>query len=726
MIIELNDIAEGKKVFGHIPPLPEGVPLGKLFEKHGLKDVPELDTFSNAIIQATVNGMRVNDWRNYKPGPNDRISLVVGPRGGAEWLLLGQILGALSALVTIAQFIISLFASPLTPKSGGGQKESDTYAFEGIRDTFQLGSPISVTYGKHRKGGQVLMYYLTMMPGNKGTKMHMLLSLGEGPVEAVDAIELNNQPVSQLTSVTVQIQLGESSQGIPIGFERIKNTFHDGREITDKQKNGGRTRENTPSNQIYRTNAYDVEAVDYFICAQQGVYRTTLEGAFANNWSKYTIEYRSAGVGSLDDNAAPWTFWDTRRISAAKAVPIWDNGNITFPRPGQYDVRFTWNTARYQWPGRAAWFLWLMDMTEIRGPSNAFSSEVIVAVDAAPTAQLQGGRPNLTALVSGRKVDVYSSTNVSTNRWTDNPAWNMIDWMTNSRYGLGADIQPSDIDIQSFLDFATLADSLAETCASSDSQNCPQYGTANFFDGVFYISSLMPLWTGNQAEQRFTLRSKFAGENQNGLIFCRPCCPPDLGYGVNSSDFLNSWLSLDMHITSDLGSSRPIFGIVNYVRSGTNQFSGTFYGMIINTVSGNILLCRWNGASPNTYGTILATYSYGLPHSGDEFYLAIDNNYDLVSSYGGSNNWINVYANPATGATIDQDYIDTSASRIPFTVLDRSIGVIALNTPAAGDDHAVTIHNVYAETGLCYGPIGHMGSHELTCIQNIPYYSAQR
>lgn len=725
MIIELNDIAEGKKVFGHIPPLPEGVPLGRLFEKHGLKDVPELGDLANAVIQASVNGMRVNDWRNYKPGANDRISLVIGPRGPAL-AFLGPILSALSALVTIAQFIISLFASPQVPKPTSNKQESGTYAFEGIRDTFQLGSPISVTYGKHRKGGQVLMYYLSMMPGNKGTKMHMLMSLGEGPVEAVDAIELNNQPVSQLTSVTVQIQLGQSSQGIPTGFERIKNTFHDGREITDKQKNGGRTRENTPSSQIYRTNAYDVEAVDYFVVAPNGVYRTTLEGAFANNWSKYTIEYRPAGVGSMDENAAPWTLWDTRRISNKKAVPIWDNGNITFPRPGQYDLRFTWVNARFQWPGRAAWFLNLADITEIRGPSNAFSSEVIVAVDAAPTAQLQGGQPNLTALVSGRKVDVYSSTTVYSNQWTDNPAWNMIDWMTNSRYGLGADIQTSDIDIQSFIDFATLANSLAETCASSDSSNCPQYGTANFFDGVLFISSLEPMWTGDQAEQRFTLRSKYAGENQNGLIFCKPCCPPDYGYGVNSTDYLNSWLSLDMYITSDIGSSRPIFGIVNYVRSGTNQFSGTFYGMIINTVSQNILLCRWNGASPNTYGTILATYSYGLPHSGDEIYMAIDNNYDLASSYGGSNNWINVYVDPTTGAIIDQEYIDTSASRIPFSVLDRSIGVIAIKTPVAGDNHAVSIHNVYAETGLCYAGIGHHGSHELTCIQNIPYYSAVR
>jgi hypothetical protein len=59
------------------------------------------------------------------------------------------------------------------------------------------------------------------------------------------------------------------------------------------------------------------------------------------------------------------------------------------------------------------------------------------------------GIPNIQALVQGRKVSTYDASSVETTGvFTDNPAWCLLDYLTNPRYGKGIDI--TDIDIPSF------------------------------------------------------------------------------------------------------------------------------------------------------------------------------------------------------------------------------------------------------------------------------------
>ena len=59
----------------------------------------------------------------------------------------------------------------------------------------------------------------------------------------------------------------------------------------------------------------------------------------------------------------------------------------------------------------------------------------------------------------GRSVRAYSDETTFVTTWTRNPAWCVLDYMTNSMYGMGAYITTSDANIQSFIDFATLCTS---------------------------------------------------------------------------------------------------------------------------------------------------------------------------------------------------------------------------------------------------------------------------
>jgi predicted phage tail protein len=90
-----------------------------------------------------------------------------------------------------------------------------------------------------------------------------------------------------------------------------------------------------------------------------------------------------------------------------------------------------------------------------------------------------GGAPEITVDIAGRKVEKYTtptahSTATATNGDYNNPAWILLDYMTNARLGRGIDI--ADIDVQSFIDTASYcASSQAMTVAGQSTPLTQRY-----------------------------------------------------------------------------------------------------------------------------------------------------------------------------------------------------------------------------------------------------------
>ena len=61
------------------------------------------------------------------------------------------------------------------------------------------------------------------------------------------------------------------------------------------------------------------------------------------------------------------------------------------------------------------------------------------------------GSPTITSIVEGRYVKVWNGS-TWTSQYSNNPAWCVLDFLTNKRYGLGIDEQYIDLD--SFIDVA--------------------------------------------------------------------------------------------------------------------------------------------------------------------------------------------------------------------------------------------------------------------------------
>ena len=710
MKITVRDITQNKTADGWCQDLPDEATLGDMF-KHS----KELAGVVDNIVQTTVNGRRLDAWRDYHPAKGDSISFDIVPREGIS---LGLVLQIIMAVVAVAQFIVSLFAKP--PKPQEQRHQSPTYSFEGMNDTYAPGEPIPVVYGKQRKGGHVLMYYLTMQPNKNGLAMAMLLSMGEGPIAGIDDIEINQLKASDLTSISIETRLGTSSETIVAGFEEMRNTFHDGREISDEFKNG-RDGKGADSHIIYRTVGHDVQRAEFFISAPSGL--TCIgksSGEHYRQWSEYQIEYTDGDTNECDE--VPWITWGTRKIHGRFERVYWDSFIMDFPHAGRWSVRLTWKRAKCDpliaHPGLFTYRIFLQDVTEFRGQSPVIRNEPMISIKAAPTKELHGGRPLVTGVVRGLKPDVYTNLTTFTNQWTQNPAWCVADYMTNSRYGMGGYIAKSDLDIQSFIDFATLCDCMIATCEgtapSTVTANALCDGTDNFQSGD--VPAGDGGFSGFDPPECTGMHSAIDGVQQYGICLNRICCPPlDGCYGVFSGEALCEWHENMMGVIRiDTGS--PVFGLVAYVSSGSTAENFSGYGTVYNHGSHTLAAVRWNNQSVNTYGTILGTLTYCFAPC-DAIGLIIEPTY---INWPASRNWytgdytdIYMYAQTSAGVTkAEITYTDCSPQR--FTkggcggIAEQGLnGIIVLPSGLnSGDYHSAHLDFFWHECGVCYGGCG--------------------
>ncbi len=449
MIIEIQDIIDKEQGFAHIA-LPEETSLGEVFDGD-----EKLRSFQDHIVQAKLNGQTIADWRALRPGKSDKVTFFFLPKEiGSAIAAIISIAQIIAAVVSVTLFIVGLFNQPKSPKSERGPIESSTYGFEGLRNTFAPGNVIPVTYGVHRVAGQMLMFAVDVSADRKGQEMSLLISLGHGEVSCVTCVKINNVFATEIPSLTITNRLGTTSQEPINGFTRIRNTFFDGRDVSTRSI-------------IYTTQGKTVEGVDLQIVAPGGLFSTEGKGKHPGrqhlNYVDYTVEIRPTG-------ATDYTSVETRRFSALSNQPIFDAFGISFPDISQWDLRLTWIGALTdRTPTLDHVALNLKNVTEYeelsqRLSSLAFSGTVLLGLRAAATEFLQGGRPTISALMFGRNVRLYDTVESFSTVWTQNPAWPLLDYMTNSVYGVGKYISVGDIDIQSFIDFATLCDSTVNVC----------------------------------------------------------------------------------------------------------------------------------------------------------------------------------------------------------------------------------------------------------------------
>jgi len=450
------------------------------------------------------------------------------------------------------------------------------------------------------------MYYVDVID-NKHEKFNMLVGVSEGPIDSVQKIFINQMEAQEIAGLETEVRLGTTSQSIIPGFEVIKNTFFDGRDFTQDFEDTG------SQSIIYPTVSNDVEAVDLQVLFPAGIGAMRTVGDAAGEIRDVSIDY-SVRYSVAGNNQ--WSEPVIRRNTGGSRQAIIDSNRITFPKPGAWDLEIAWvHASRGMRPGTDFYQTVLQNVTEYRGPCGAFSGTALVSVKGVGSKKIQGGQPTLTSLIHGIRPRVYTSPTSYYYNWTQNPSWCLLDYMTNSVYGMGPYITTEDIDIQSFIDFGILSDSQTFICDDTD-QCSRSMSDDQAIMGTPRIYTTFPPGSPPPNAQQYALPnppinplrmvSTAFSQTLAGMTMCPQCCPhgefPFIT-GVRTPDHFCDRPEITAEFRGSSG--HGVAGFAMHIYSGATWFDFTGYGFIYNEGLHKFAAVRYNHQSLATTGTIL-------------------------------------------------------------------------------------------------------------------------
>jgi predicted phage tail protein len=372
---------------------------------------------------------------------------------------------------------------------------SPTYGIDGAVNTSVEGVPVPVVYGTFRMAGNLIAAYVENIGDTQ--ILYALYNAGEGPIAGVSDVQLNDQPITNFSDVEVQTRLGTVDQAMIPWFNNTTNGHNVNRklltdwteyrtsDVVDKlrldfvcpaglfgidQESG-----NTHSSSV------NVEA-EYRKIGDLGW--TPIGSAFVDHynesitWLQY-LNLQNELVTYVPDGTE-WRYGDTYYINLpydefgprqqvvgtvtrtpvyVTGLQITDNKRSTVRRSlttellpeGVYDVRVRRTTAE-----SASTLIvdqaFLGTVNEIVVDDVRYIHSALVGVKIKLNDQLNG-IPNVTYLNHGRVVKVW---NALTKTWAftanTNPAWAVLDAITNKRYGGG--LAEARVDLESLKTFA--------------------------------------------------------------------------------------------------------------------------------------------------------------------------------------------------------------------------------------------------------------------------------
>ncbi|MDH5642396.1 MAG: host specificity factor TipJ family phage tail protein, partial [Nitrospira sp.] len=232
---------------------------------------------------------------------------------------------------------------------------------------------------------------------------------------------------------------------------------------------------------------------------QVSISGTMIKEAQISTTVVFEIQYRLHGSQSAWRSAGRYSVVDRTSSAIRRSYRI---DNLA---PGKYDIKIFRLT-----PDPQSFMtiddLYLSAVDEILLDDLAYPHTALLAVRALATDQLSGGMPNITSVVKGRKIKTWDvATGAWVTKWSANPVWIIRDLLTNDRYGIGAWVDNSQIDLDSFKTAAAYCDEMVDDGAGGEEvryrwdgviDGCPQpwellQQICSTFDAVL-------LWSGGK------------------------------------------------------------------------------------------------------------------------------------------------------------------------------------------------------------------------------------
>ena len=351
-------------------------------------------------------------------------SMVGGP--------LGAVVGA-AVVGTAFNLLWPLEADLETP-------DSSTYAWGGYQNQMRPGGPVPIVFGKHKiappVAGSVVTYRLEAdgayfkIPDH--ADLELVLASSEGPVQSLSAIKLDRNAIDGDPDILSTVSLGECSPAEDYTFPRARTQVVKSLDISD-----GETKSFTTDGDVDRL---------WFNFSVEKLYRAANQGLLS---STVHIQWRYR-----INPAGDWSEWqekmirDTRTGKAYFGFAAFEGEDLD-----TYDIEL-----KLEYQTNDDVVLVLESTVEQNSEIFKFPYTAWARVYRIPVEKLRGGIPTVTCEIEGRKLRSWDGESMQAEAYSNNPAWIVLDMLTNKRYGGGNQISDDDIDLDNFKAFADYCD----------------------------------------------------------------------------------------------------------------------------------------------------------------------------------------------------------------------------------------------------------------------------
>jgi len=456
-----------------------------------------LSYYPDTEFHISINGHILEKYEIVLVCPADGDQLVILPVVGKNLssLLNGIAMMALTAGVSglhlgLSHFMTALVKGtmiyvggriinailPLPKQNLSSSTTSATYGWDGAKSVAATGTPVGKTFGTVSPALVILAKHITS-DGDK-QYLNILYGGGEGPVDSVDNITIDGNPIANYSNVQVDIRLGTNDQEPIANFgdtfadqtlnyelqeysswvgstelEPKKYALDAKIEVNDALYNcstagtAGMKQPAWPTSgtvtdgtvvwtyagskwATQQTEGNAGEGLEIVIEMPYGLYYTKDSGSLANATVKVKAQYRKVG-------ATDWTDWALLKsgvITAKKNTTVRRVYRIDNLDPAQYEVRCqcyykSGTSTRYS--TRVYW----TQLSHIIYNDFARPNKVLIGIKALATDQLSGSEPTVCCTQTRSKVNVWNPyTNQYEQKPATNPYWACYDLIHNCKY----------------------------------------------------------------------------------------------------------------------------------------------------------------------------------------------------------------------------------------------------------------------------------------------------
>lgn len=368
-----------------------------------------------------------------------------------------QFAAASAATMTVGTLIINALL-PLPLSSQQQQDNGQSYGAEGVKNTSAEDVPVPLVFGEYRVAGNLASYYAV----NDGDDqiLYAQIVLSEGEIEWAGDVQINDQPLSAFQQVSVEHRLGTADQEVIPWFEGTSEPFFRGASLTTDWT------EHVTSKEVDRLRLHYVAPQGLIAVNSKGTRLTVSvpinieyapclpDGTVTGGWIGINRSQPRDARGSLLQEVIEEvgdSYGTALTISGQQQRPLRRSIDIPLPGEGYYKIRTRRGTENST-DENTADDIQLSEVVEIIDERVRYIHTALTGLQIKLNDQLPGF-PKITTKVKGIKCAHYGARgNFLGRAWTQNPAWQVLESLTNARWGGG--LPTASIDISRFVEWA--------------------------------------------------------------------------------------------------------------------------------------------------------------------------------------------------------------------------------------------------------------------------------